>query len=246
MLAGLLVAIALLAEPASAAPADPAPADPPPAADTQANAADGKAKAPERCPTLRNAQPGEIVVCAERPQGYRLDPDVMEANRAKRGGRPKRPERIRDTSCASVGPAGCMGSGGIDLLGAALTLGTMAVKAARGENVGKMFVTDPQRSEYQLYVEAKRAREAEEAEAAAVKAAKAKAAVKAGLNPDGSLPQPHALKPRALKPEAGRYPGARSSLSSRPYARGVAQPRRPAGFYVRFFHHAQHEPNGML
>ena len=59
---------------------------------------------------------------------------------------------------------------GIDLLGAAMVLGTMATKAVKGENVGKMFVTDPQPTEYQLYLEAKREREAKEAE----KAAKAK------------------------------------------------------------------------
>ena len=114
MLAGLLVAIALLApvagevaakaEPAAAATADLAPT-------TDGPANDGETKAANRCPTLPNAQPGEIVVCAERPQGYRLDPDVLEANRAKRSGRPKRPERLADTSCASVGPMGCMGAG---------------------------------------------------------------------------------------------------------------------------------------
>lgn len=178
MLAGLLVGVALLVEPATAAPAEP-----PPATATQA-------QAPERCPTLANAQPGEIVVCAERPQGYRLDPDILEANRAKRSGRPKRPERMRDTSCASVGPAGCMASGGINLLGAALSAAQMAARLAQGKEVGSMFKTTPEPTEYQLYVEAKRTREAAEAEAAAVTAAEAKAAVKSDLNPDGGAPQP--------------------------------------------------------
>ena len=171
MLAGLLVAIAVLAGDAGAAPADPAPA-------TQ-----GQARPPDHCPTLPNAQPGEIVVCGERPQGYRLDPDVMEASRGKRGGgRLKRPERYRDTSCASVGPAGCIGAGaGINLIGAALTAAEMAARLAKGQPIGGMFVTDPQPTEYQLYVEAKRARDAREAEAAvtakvAAKAAAAKAA----------------------------------------------------------------------
>ena len=63
---------------------------------------------------------------------------------------------------------GCTG-GGFDILGAALAAGMMAYRAAEGENVGKMFVTEPQPDKYQLYLEVKRKREAEEA------AAKAKA-----------------------------------------------------------------------
>ena len=173
MLAGLLVAIALLGDGAGAAPASSVPAIP------QANAAD-------RCPTLPNAQPGEIVVCGERPQGYRLDPDVMEASRGMRGGgRLKRPERHRDTSCASVGPAGCIGAGaGINLIGAALTAAEMAARLAKGQPIGSMFVTDPQPTEYQRYVAAKRAREAREAEAAvAAKVAAKAAAAKAPAEP---------------------------------------------------------------
>lgn len=164
MAAGLTLAIALLAQTAGAAPAT-APAQPAPQ----------PVRPAEACgPGPANAEPGEIFVCAPRPQGYRIDPDVLEANRAKRSGRPKRPERMVDNSCASVGPMGCTGLGGagIDLLGAAMVLGTMANKAMRGENVGEMFVTDRQPTEYELYKEAKREREAREAEVAA--AAKAK------------------------------------------------------------------------
>jgi hypothetical protein len=65
---------------------------------------------------------------------------------------------------------------GIDLLAAAVTAATMVEKAVTGQNVGKMFVTDPQPSDYELYQEAKRAREAKEAEAAAAARAKAEAA----------------------------------------------------------------------
>lgn len=166
MLAGPSVAIAMLAQVAGAEPANP-PANPP----------QPPIQAADRCPNLpANAQPGEIVVCAPRPEGYRLDPDVLEANRAKRSGRPKRPERMRDTSCAVVGAAGCIGANpGINLLGAALTAAEMAARLAKGQEIGSLFVTDPQRSEYELYVEAKREREAREAEAAAVAKAKAKA-----------------------------------------------------------------------
>ncbi len=164
MPAGLSIAIALLvgAAPAATAPAA-SPAAPP--------------KADNSCgPTPRDIEPGEIFVCAPRPQGYRIDPDVLEANRAKRRGKLKRPERMADTSCTSVGPFGCTGLGGgdINLLGAAMVLGSMATKAIRGENVGKMFITDRKPTEYELYKEAKREREAKEAEAAAKAKAKGK------------------------------------------------------------------------
>jgi len=173
MLAGPSVAIAILVQAAGAVPANPPPEPPQP-----------PIQAADRCPTLpANAQPGEIVVCAKRPEGYRLDPDVMEAKRVMRGGgRPKRPERMRDTSCAVVGEAGCIGANpGINLIGAALTAAEMAARLARGQEIGSLFVTDPQRSEYQLYLEAKRAREAKDAEAAAVTKAKA-AVADAGAN----------------------------------------------------------------
>ena len=167
MPAGLSVAIALLVGAAGAAP-DSSQAVKNPAA--PAKAANGCGPAPA------GIEPGEIFVCAPRPQGFRIDPDVLEADRAKRRGKLKRPERMVDNSCASVGPMGCTGlaGGGINLLGAAMVLGTMATKAIRGENVGHMFITDRQPTEYELYQEAKRAREAKEAEASA--AAKAKAA----------------------------------------------------------------------
>lgn len=164
MPAGLSLAIALLAEVAAPTygPVQPAPAKPP------AKAPAATVTSAEGCgPVPATAEPGEIFVCAPRPEGYRLNPDVMEAKRALRNGRPKRPERMKDNSCASVGPMACGPAGGIDLLGAAMTLGTMAAKAARGENVGNMFITDPRPTEYELYVEAKRRREAKEAEAAA-------------------------------------------------------------------------------
>jgi hypothetical protein len=165
MLAGLPVAILLMAQAAGEAPAAAAPAA-------------EQTKPADRCPTLPNAQPGEIVVCGERPQGYRLDPDVLEASRGKRSGGPlKRPERHRDTSCAVVGAAGCIGAGaGINLIGAALTAAEMAARLVKGQEIGSMFVTDPQPTEYQRYLEAKRRREAEQAEAAAMAKAKAKSA----------------------------------------------------------------------
>ncbi|MEO8547701.1 MAG: hypothetical protein ABI422_04970 [Sphingomicrobium sp.] len=219
MFAGLLVAIALLAE--AAAPASAAPtAVPPPATSTPTtkgpaygppdppkppkppepkppvNPADEQAKASDRCtPVAPTADTREIVVCAQKPQGYRLNPDVLEAKREMRsGGRPKRPDRMKDNSCATVGPAGCMDAPMINLIGAALTAAEMAARLSKGQEIGSMFITDPQPTEYQLYKEAKQRREAKEAEAKAAAAAKAKAAPqvqgKAAPQAQGKAAQP--------------------------------------------------------
>jgi hypothetical protein len=120
-----------------------------------------------------------IVVCGPKPQGYRLNPDVLEAKREmKNGGRPKsREQRMQQPNSCAVGPAGCQYAG-INLLGAALTAAQMAERAAKGQEIGSMFQTDPHPTEYQLYVEAKKRREAKEA-AAAAKAAQAKAQAQA-------------------------------------------------------------------
>ena len=190
---GLLFAIALLAETAAAAAeAPPASAPPtygptPPApprkpvkvVDDPVKAEQVKAAA-ACAPAALNPKTGEIVVCAQRPQGYRLDPDVLEAKREMRGGgRPKRPEQMRDNSCATIGPMGCRGGAGINLLAAAITAATMADRLSKGQEIGSMFVTDPQPTEYQLYLEAKHRREAKEAEVAAAAKTKAKAAAAA-------------------------------------------------------------------
>ena len=128
-------------------------------------------------------QPGAdtrtIVVCAQRPQGYRLNPDVMAAKRIKRTGRgaaPKPHENFKQDDCGTVGPMGCRGQGIIDIPSAAIAAVQMVAKAAKGEDVGKMFQTDKNLSEYELYLLAKAEREAREEEEAA---AKARAEVKA-------------------------------------------------------------------
>jgi hypothetical protein len=173
MAAGLSVAILMLAQ-AAYGPAAPAPAKS--AAPPQPSARDCAAQSPA-------AHANEIVVCAIRPQGYRIDPDVLEARREKKqgaGGRPHNPhESYADRSCATVGPMGCRGGPTINLLAAATTLATMADRLSKGQEIGSMFVTDPQKSEYQLYVDAKKRREAKEAEAAA----KTKATITTGAPP---------------------------------------------------------------
>jgi hypothetical protein len=172
MLAGPSVALLMLVDTGAYGPAlPPAPPKAEPRSAVQDCAAAGAA-----------ANSREIVICAERPQGYRLDPDVMEAKREKRealAGRPKRPEMLKDNPCATVGPMGCRGGAGFNLAAAAIAAATIAQRLAKGEEIGSMFVTEPSSSEYQLYVEAKHRREAGEAEAAAKAKADAAARAKA-------------------------------------------------------------------
>lgn len=160
----------LLAETAAAQPAEPP--KPPASAETPTD---------ESCDDARRqgADTRTITICAQRPQGYRLDPDVMAAKRIKRTGRgaaPRPPENFKQDSCATVGPMGCRGQGVIDIPSAAIAAAQMLARAARGEDVGAMFQTDKQLSEYELYLLAKAEREAREEEEAA---AKAKAQLKA-------------------------------------------------------------------
>jgi hypothetical protein len=141
----------------------------------------------------------EIVICAQRPQGYRLNPDIMEAHReVKSAGRPTRPGGNPRPDCATVGPIPCT-SAGINLIGAALTAVAMAERAAKGENVGEMFVTDPHPDEYHLYLMAKARREQREAEAKAKKV-KAQTQVQSAAAP---IPAP----PPAAAPAAAAPPG---------------------------------------
>src|SRR5688572_1619953 len=162
---GLSVALALAAQAAPAAAASPEAPAPVDKSASPGSADDCRRTAPN---------PETIIVCGERPEGYRIDPDILTVKRIKRGGsRPTRPgpSGTKDTSPCVVGPQGCP-SAGVNLIAAALTAAEMAKRLARGEGIGSMFVTDPQLSEYQLYAAVKRAREAEEAD----KAAKAKVA----------------------------------------------------------------------
>ena len=179
MHAGLPAVLALLAPAASAdPPVAPVTHSETPAAATQDGCKDPRPR----------ADTTQIVICAQKPQGYRLNPDVMEAKREIHdGGRPHNPhESFRDYPCTSgIGPAPCFNAG-INLIAAALTATEMAKRIAEGKEVGSMFVTDPHPTEYQLYQMAKARREAREKEQAAAKKAKAAgeaAAVKAEAGP---------------------------------------------------------------
>ena len=167
MVVGLPVALAMLAPAASAEPAAAAPAA------TSANSC------PPNDPTSTT-----IVICTQRPNGYRLNPDVMEAKREMRSpGRPVRPGGgAPRPDCATVGPMPCMNAG-INILAAALTAAEMAKRLAKGQEVGSMFLTDPQPDEYHRYLAAKERREADDAQKAADAKAKAAAAAEASAPP---------------------------------------------------------------
>lgn len=190
MPAGLSIAFVMLAQ----AAAGNAPASYGPVAEAPPTPTTPQAKPQDRICTDANKDPNAkvIIICGPPPQGYRLNPDVLEARREmKNGGKPKSQQQRMEqgTNCA-VGPAGCQYAG-INLLGAALTAAQMGKRLASGQEIGSMFVTDPHPTEYQLYQEAKKEREAKEA-AAAAKAAQAKAEAQAKAKASGSSAAPTA------------------------------------------------------
>ena len=160
MPAGLATALLFFAQ-AVAGPPAPAKQSPASAPTTQRDCA----------PQNSSGSANEIVICAVKPDGYRLPPDIVEARRLKKqrdSGRPRSPhETYADHSCATVGPMGCRGTPAVNLVAVALTAAQMADRLSKGQEVGSMFKTDPQASEYELYQQAKKAREAKEAAAKA-------------------------------------------------------------------------------
>lgn len=178
MVVGIPVALLLTAQ-SAAGTAQPAPAAP-----TSAERA--VESAPKDCSAAEpKSDSREIVICAQRSDGYRLNPDIMEARREVRRdpGRLKTPGERRATDGCSVGPQGCQ-TAGINLIAAGIAAASMAARLAQGKEIGSMFVTDRHPDEYHRYLAAKHRREAEEAQAAAEKAkAKAEAADAAAGDP---------------------------------------------------------------
>jgi hypothetical protein len=190
MIAGL-PALLLFAQAATGAPqtyGPPVPPAPkPPTLPVQKSTTE-----PERpCPTHSDPQSTTIIVCAPKTDGYRLPPDVVEARRLKKQGQaplPRNPhETFADHSCSTVGPMGCRGIPTIDLLAAGMVAAKIADRLGKGQEVGSVFVTNPQTSDYGYFQQAKKEREERERAAAAkavkdaaeAKLAKAKAAATA-------------------------------------------------------------------
>lgn len=177
MLVGILLAAALMGRTADSATAPAAP--PQEIAGPQAPGSEPvkivAAEASKDCsPTAPDPNSREVVVCVQKPQGFRIDPDVIAATKAKREasrGRLKTPQdKLRDNSCTVVGAQGCIfAAPEINLLAAAATAAEISKRLAEGKEIGSIFVTEPQKDEYRYYQDAKKEREQKEA-AAAVKA----------------------------------------------------------------------------
>src|SRR4051794_37739105 len=94
VMAALPAALFLLAQAASAAPADSSQPLYGPAAPAPLTLGTTPAKTAEQQCAQQQTDPNskEIVVCAIRPQGYRIDPDVLAARRMKKKGDPGPPK----------------------------------------------------------------------------------------------------------------------------------------------------------
>ena len=228
---GLSVAIVLFAQAASSAPAPAgtksaygpvaaAPPSPPPPPSDQTQR--------ECTPQASGPKGNEIVVCAVKPDGYRLPPDIVEARRLKKEGvtiRPHNPhETFADHSCARVGPMGCRGAPTLDLLAVAATAAEISKRMAKGQEIGSIFETEKSSTDYQYYQMAKKEREEKEA-AAAGKAAKAKAiaAAKAQVKPATpaalATVSPSGTPPVPKPPSSGDSPAAPVAASPSSSAR---------------------------
>jgi hypothetical protein len=170
---GAILAAAALAQVADAPAESPAAAEPVhaygPVEPAPPKVAANAAPARKACsPETPEPDSDTIVVCVVKPEGYRIDPDVLAAKKAERQadqGRPlSRAEKVADTG-GPVGPQyGCMGPQCVNLLAVALTAAQIAQRAAKGQEIGSVFRTDPQMSEYEYYQLAKAEREKREAE----------------------------------------------------------------------------------
>jgi hypothetical protein len=164
-----IVAVALVSvTPATASAQTPAPRPSETSANSRTAGPSAKApQAPEKA--CQSQEPGDILVCGQRRQGYRLDPDVIEANReVETNNRSANAPSPAAQSVCSAQPMGCGKSfDSLDLANVAIVAGTIAVKAARGEKWANAFKTGGS-DEYQLYQQAKRRHQAEEEERAAI------------------------------------------------------------------------------
>ena len=111
-----------------------------------------------------------IVVCAQRRDGYRLDPNVMEAKREKETNNRSANSKVPTAEAVcSAQPMGCgKGMQSLDLANMAIVLGTTAIRAAKGEDWTRALKTGGA-GEYQLYKQAEQRRKAQDAERAAAR-----------------------------------------------------------------------------
>ncbi len=131
-----------------------------------------------------------ITVCAQRRQGYRLDPSVIEGSRQfEQNNRSATSSTPTAQAVCSSQTMGCgKGLESLDLANVALVIGTAVLKAAKGEKWERAMqpgATD----EYQLYRQAKRRREAlEDQQAAAAVRTRAKQAERKSASAKSNSP----------------------------------------------------------
>ena len=109
---------------------------------------------PLSCPAK---DPAQVVVCGKAPERYRIDPNVLEANRAVEAVPPKPPlrgdEQLADSAC--IGPNVCTG-GVIPLVGMAVVAAKAVALAAQGDDWRDAIRTHE--DEYRLYKQAEQRR----------------------------------------------------------------------------------------
>jgi hypothetical protein len=96
---------------------------------------------PPKC----KAESGEVVVCGERSDRYRIDPVLMEVSRkqAARNDRKAGQRSVAAERCSPVGANGCPGKDVIPVTAVALVALKAGVAAAKGEEWTEVFRTQP-------------------------------------------------------------------------------------------------------
>jgi hypothetical protein len=103
----------------------------------------------------RNAHGAEIVVCGRQSSPYRIDPVVLETQRARDAMPPKPPvgaDMVADSGCTGGRGGGCTNSGVVPLVGMALAALKAAELAANGDDWRDAIRTHE--DEYRLYQQA--------------------------------------------------------------------------------------------
>ena len=116
-------------------------------ADALKSVATGKLEA-----VCKNTDPTEVLVCGKPAQPYRIDPAVLESQRAVEAPPPKPMLTDGAPGYDCVGPQHC-GGGTLPLVAVALTAVKAAALAANGDDWRDAFRTHP--DGYQAYEDAK-------------------------------------------------------------------------------------------
>jgi hypothetical protein len=105
--------------------------------------------------SCRNEHEAEIIVCGRQGSPYRIDPVVLETQRARDALPPKPPvgaDTVADSGCLGGRGSGCTNGGAIPLVGMALAAVKAAELAGQGDDWRDAIRTHE--DEYRLYKEA--------------------------------------------------------------------------------------------